>query len=149
MLNFVDPGISQTHRVTVIIWEMLLLLLLSHFTRVRLFATPYTAAHQDCQPRTAKNTEVGCHFLLQCMKMKSESEVAQSCLTHSDPMDCSPSVWTDYYSNLNRKGTLTYATIWMELENMKWNKPVTEGSVLYHSSYRRWLLFSRSVMSDS
>ena len=36
-----------------------------------------------------KNTGVGCHFLLQCMKMKSESEVAQSCLTHSDPMDCS------------------------------------------------------------
>ena len=35
-----------------------------------------------------KNTGVGCHFLLQCVK--SESEVAQSCLTHSDPMDCSP-----------------------------------------------------------
>ena len=33
---------------------------------------------------------VGCHFLLQCMKVKSESEVAQSCLTLSDPMDCSP-----------------------------------------------------------
>ena len=37
-----------------------------------------------------KNTEVGCHFPLQCMKVKSESEVAQSCLTLSDPMDCSP-----------------------------------------------------------
>ena len=37
-----------------------------------------------------KNTGVGCHFLLQCMKVKSESEVAQSCLTLSDPMDCSP-----------------------------------------------------------
>ena len=37
-----------------------------------------------------KNTGVGCHFLLQCMKMKSESEVAQSCPTLSDPMDCSP-----------------------------------------------------------
>ena len=36
-----------------------------------------------------KNTGVGCHFLLQCMKVKSESEVAQSCLTISDPMDCS------------------------------------------------------------
>ena len=36
-----------------------------------------------------KNNEVGCHFLLQCMKVKSESEVAQSCLTLSDPMDCS------------------------------------------------------------
>ena len=34
-----------------------------------------------------KNTEVGCHFLLQCMKMKSENEVAQSCPTLSDPMD--------------------------------------------------------------
>ena len=32
---------------------------------------------------------MGCHFLLQCMKVKSESEVAQSCLTLSDPMDCS------------------------------------------------------------
>ena len=37
----------------------------------------------------SKNTGVGCHFLLQCMKVKSESEVAQSCLTPSDPMDCS------------------------------------------------------------
>ena len=36
-----------------------------------------------------KNTGVGCHFLLQCMKAKSESEVAQLCLTLSDPMDCS------------------------------------------------------------
>ena len=36
-----------------------------------------------------KNPGVGCHFLLQCMKVKSESEVAQSCLTLSDPMDCS------------------------------------------------------------
>ena len=36
-----------------------------------------------------KNTGVGCHFLLQCMKVKSESEVAQSCPTFSDPMDCS------------------------------------------------------------
>ena len=37
-----------------------------------------------------KNTGVGCHFLLQCRKVKSESEVAQSCPTLSDPMDCSP-----------------------------------------------------------
>ena len=37
-----------------------------------------------------KNTGVGCHFLLQCMKVQSESEVAQSCPTLSDPMDCSP-----------------------------------------------------------
>ena len=37
-----------------------------------------------------KNTGVGCHFLLQCIKVKSESEVAQLCPTLSDPMDCSP-----------------------------------------------------------
>ena len=36
-----------------------------------------------------KNTGVDCHFLLQCMKVKSESEVAQSCPTLSNPMDCS------------------------------------------------------------
>ena len=35
------------------------------------------------------DTGVGCHFLLQCMKLKSESEVAQSCLTLRNPMDCS------------------------------------------------------------
>ena len=38
----------------------------------------------------AKNTGVGCHFLLQCMKVKSESEVAQPCPTLRDAMDCSP-----------------------------------------------------------
>ena len=36
-----------------------------------------------------KNTGVDCHFLLQCIKVKSESEVAQSCPTLRDPMDCS------------------------------------------------------------
>ena len=37
-----------------------------------------------------KKTGVGCHFLLQCMEVKSESEVTQSCLTLSDPMDRNP-----------------------------------------------------------
>ena len=37
-----------------------------------------------------KNTGVGCHFLFQYMKVKSESEVTQSCPTLSDPMDCGP-----------------------------------------------------------
>ena len=37
-----------------------------------------------------KNTGVGCHFLLQCMKVKSEREVVQSCPTRRNPMDCSP-----------------------------------------------------------
>ena len=37
-----------------------------------------------------KNTGVGCHFLLQCVKVKRESEDAQSFPTHNNPMDCSP-----------------------------------------------------------
>ena len=70
---------------------LLLLLLLSRFSRVRLCATPETAAHQAPRPwdSPGKNTGVGCHFLLQCMKVKSESEVAQSCPTLSGLMDCS------------------------------------------------------------
>ena len=69
----------------------LLLLLLSRFSRVRLCATQWTAAHQAPRPwdSPGKNSGVGCHFLLQCMRMKSESEVAQSCPTPSDPLDCS------------------------------------------------------------
>ena len=49
------------------------------------------AAHQAPRPWNfpSKNTGVGCHFLLQCMKVKSESEVAQLCLTRHDPTDCS------------------------------------------------------------
>ena len=51
----------------------------------------------DCSPSGSsvlgdspgKNTGVGCHFLLQCMKVKSESEVPQSCPTLRDPMNCS------------------------------------------------------------
>ena len=72
--------------------RLLLLLLLSRFSRVRPCATPQTAAHQVPRPWDSprKNTGVGCHFLLQCMKVKSESEVAQWCPTPSDSMDCSP-----------------------------------------------------------
>ena len=72
--------------------QRLLLLLLSRFSRVRLCATPETAAHQAPRPwdSPGENTGVGCHFLLQSMKVKSEREVAQLCPTLSDPMDCSP-----------------------------------------------------------
>ena len=72
-------------------FSMKLLLLLSHVSRAPLCATPQTAAHQAPRPwdSPGKNTGVGCHFLLQCMKVKSESEVTQFCPTLSDPMDCS------------------------------------------------------------
>ena len=72
-------------------YTMLLLLLLSRSSCVRLCETPETAAHQAPHPwdSPGKNTGVACHFFLQCMKVKSESEVTQSCPTLSDPMDCS------------------------------------------------------------
>ena len=70
---------------------LLLLLLLSHFSRVRLCATPQTAAHQAAPSLGFSRQEhwSGCHFLLQCMKVRSESEVSHSCPTLSNPMDCS------------------------------------------------------------
>ena len=66
-------------------------LLLSRFSRAQLCVTPETAAHQALLSLGFSRQEhwVGCHFLLQCMKVKSESEVAQSGLTLSNPMDCS------------------------------------------------------------
>ena len=73
--------------------EVPALLLLSHFSHVRLCVTPWTAAHwgYPCPwDSPGKNTGVGCHFLLQCMEVKSESEITQSCPTLRDPIDCSP-----------------------------------------------------------
>ena len=65
------------------------MLMLSHFSRVRLCATPQAAAHQAPPSLGFSREEHWSHFLLQCMKVKRESEVAQSCPILSDPMDCS------------------------------------------------------------
>ena len=59
-----------------------------------------------------KNTGVGCHFLLQCVKVKSDSELVQSCLTPSDPMDCSPpgsSVHGIFQARVLEWGTITFS----------------------------------------
>ena len=84
--------ISQTEKDKFCIISLTLLLLLSRFRHVRLCATPQTGPTRLPSPwdSPGKNTGVGCHFLLQCMKVKSESEIAQSCPTLSNPMDCSP-----------------------------------------------------------
>ena len=68
-----------------------ILLLLSHFSPVRPCATHRRQPTRLRCPwyPPGKNTGVGCHCLLQCMKVKSETEVAESCLTLSNPMDCS------------------------------------------------------------
>ena len=70
---------------------LLLLLLLSRFSRVQLCVTPQMATHQAPLSLGFSRQEhwVGCHFLLQCMKVQCESEVAQSCPTLRNPMDCS------------------------------------------------------------
>ena len=77
--------------MTLSIWLQMKLLLLSRFSRVRLCATPQMATHQAPPSLGFSRQEhwSGLHFLLQCMKVKSESEVAQSCVTLRDPMDCS------------------------------------------------------------
>ena len=56
-----------------------------------------------------KNTGVGCHFLLQRMKVKSESEVAQLCPTFRDPMDCSPPGFSVH--GIFQAGVLEWAAI--------------------------------------
>ena len=70
---------------------LLLQLLLSRFSHVQLCATPRQQPTRLPCPwdSPGKNTGVGCHFLLQCMKVKSESEAAQSCPSLSNPMDYS------------------------------------------------------------
>ena len=86
-----DTIISENHTYTVFfIFAFIafcMLLLLSRFSCVQLCADPTRLPRPWGSP--GKNTEVGCHFLLQCMKVKRQSEVAQSCPTLSNLMDCS------------------------------------------------------------
>ena len=67
---------------------------------------------------SGKNTGVGCHFLLQCMKVKSESEVAQSCPTVSDPINCSlpgSSVHGIFQARVLEWGAIAFsASMWHE-----------------------------------
>ena len=106
---------------------LLLLLLLSRFSHVRLCATPETAArlpHPWDSP--GKNTGVGCHFLLQYMKVKSESKVAQSCPTLCDPMDCSPpgsSTHGIFQARVLEWGAIAFSVITWEIMT-KLNVPV-------------------------
>ena len=62
-----------------------------------------------------KNTGVGCHFLLQCRKVKSEREVAQSCPTLSDPMDCSlpgSSAHGIFQARIPEWGAIAFSAVW-------------------------------------
>ena len=64
-----------------------------------------------------KNTGVGCHFLLQCMKVKSEREVAQSCPTLSDPTDYSlpgSSIHGIFQARVLESGAIPYLEVFAE-----------------------------------
>ena len=93
------------------------LLLLSRFSRVRLCGTPWRQPTRLPRPwdSPGKNTGVGCHFLLQCMKLKSESEVAQLCPTLHDPMDCSlpgSSVHGIFQARVMEWGAIAFSVMW-------------------------------------
>ena len=85
-----------------------------------------------------KNIGVGCHFLLQCMKVKSESEVTRSCLTLSDPMDCSlpgSSVHGIFQARVLEWGTIAFSIL-----NATFKKNHLQGSFYFLSS-----LFSKTT----
>ena len=68
-----------------------------------------------------KNTGVGCHFLLQCMKVESEREVSQSCLTLSDPMDCSlpgSSIHGIFQATVLEWGAIAFSRICLTVHEM-------------------------------
>ena len=75
-----------------------------------------------------KNTGVGCHFLLQCVKVKSESEVAQSCPTPSDPMDCSLPGFSVH--GIFQVGVLEWVTLPSPKGPFKIEKATTSGPAL-------------------
>ena len=74
-----------------------------------------------------KNTGVGCHFLLQCMKVKSESQVAQLCLTLSDPMDYSlpgSSVHGIFQARVLEWGAIAFSIFtYYQVENLRKEMP--------------------------
>ena len=95
-----------------------------------------------------KNTGVTCHFLLQCMKVKSESEVAQWCPTLSDPTDCSPpgsSIHGIFQARVLEWGAVAFSPkSYMALNGLVW---VHLTDSCFHVSYL--LLYSTHVASDS
>ena len=67
-----------------------------------------------------KNTGVACHFLLQCMKVESESEVTQSCLTLSNPMDYSlpgSSIHGNFQATVLEWGAIAFSKFWLLIIN--------------------------------
>ena len=97
-----------------------------------------------------KNTGVGCHFLLQCMKVKSEREVVQSCPTLWDPVDCSlpgSSIHGIFQARVLEWGVhiLILINIWNWLKNTKNYNCLSSFEVLWQNNrnwaaYKQWKL---------
>ena len=98
-----------------------------------------------------KNTGVGCHFLLQCMKVKIESEVAQSCPTFSDPMDCSLpgfSVHGIFQARVLEWGAIAFSIFWgpfkIEVAYRKeWNNAICSNMDGPRDDYTKWIKSGR------
>ena len=93
-----------------------------------------------------KNARVGCHFLLQCMKGKSESEVAQLCPTISDPMDCSlpgSSIHGVFQARVLELGTIIFSTCFLEFLNSTKNQSRL-SDFSFHKGYIEGKTFSIS-----
>ena len=99
-----------------------------------------------------KNTGVGCHFLLQCMKVKSESEVTQSSLTLSDPMDCSlpgSSVHGIFQARVLEWGAIAFSKSLKTSLNILWGEklpPSGQQPLLYFK--RRTMAFKREYQRE-
>ena len=94
-----------------------------------------------------KNTGVGCHFLLQFMKVKSESEVAQSCLTLSDPMDCSPpgsSLHGIFQAKVLEWGAIAFTILNLLFIIIYWEFSGKGPRKIYFFNYNFCFLFSES-----
>ena len=92
-----------------------------------------------------KNTGVGCHFPLQCLKVKSESEVAQSCPTLSDPMDCSlpgSSIHGIFQARVLEWGAIAFSNLSLQLPT-----EVADNSVHLISLLSDWILYSLHICS--
>ena len=86
-----------------------------------------------------KNTGVGCHFLLQCIKVKRESEVTQSSPTLRDPMDCSPpgsSIHGIFQARVLEWGAIAFSVIILR-STLK-----DQGSILLSRTIKHFRIFS-------
>ena len=82
-----------------------------------------------------KNTGVGCHFLLQCMKVKGKSEVAQSCLALRDPINCSlpgSSVYGIFQARVLEWSAIAFSKILMS--GAVFSRPVCTHSLILRLS---------------